>query len=70
MKNKLSLIVFLLFLALTYSSCKRNHSCFDAQLYQKNKGSICTEDCPGFIGCDGKEYCNECIANTQGIRGK
>jgi hypothetical protein len=27
-------------------------------------------DCPGVVGCDGKNYCNECIARTQGIRVK
>lgn len=28
---------------------------------------VCTEDCPGVCGCDGRFYCNECIAATMGV---
>ncbi len=28
---------------------------------------ICTEDCPGVCGCDGRFYCNECLAATMGV---
>jgi hypothetical protein len=52
------------------SSCNRKSSCYDEQLYQKNKNNFCTTDCPGVIGCDGKTYCNECEANRQGIKVK
>ncbi len=51
------------------SSCKHN-DCYDESLYQKNKNTYCTQDCPGVIGCDGKTYCNECIAHSKGIRVK
>jgi hypothetical protein len=27
----------------------------------------CTKDCPGVCGCDGKFYCNACIAHSEGI---
>jgi hypothetical protein len=27
----------------------------------------CTEDCPGVCGCDGKFYCNTCLAQRAGI---
>jgi hypothetical protein len=51
-------------------SCKKETECFDAELYQKHKDDICLQDCPGVVGCDGKTYCNECIARTKGIRVK
>ena len=58
-----------LYLFLTLFSiigCKKNFSCYDKQM-EKNHSGICTMDCPGVCGCDGKEYCNECIANSKGI---
>lgn len=27
----------------------------------------CTEDCPGVCGCDGRDYCNSCIAARAGV---
>src|SRR5207248_938275 len=27
---------------------------------------MCAQDCPGVRGCDGKEYCNECLAEQAG----
>jgi hypothetical protein len=29
--------------------------------------TVCTEDCPGICGCDGKFYCNACGANAAGV---
>ncbi|MBL7901614.1 MAG: hypothetical protein JNK73_06440 [Bacteroidia bacterium] len=51
-------------------SCQKNKTCYDEALYQAHKNDICKMDCPGVIGCDGKTYCNACIANSQGIRVK
>jgi hypothetical protein len=66
-----------LFFVLTYAvltvfvtSCRKESRCFDEALYLKHKNDFCTMDCPGVIGCDGKTYCNECIARTKGIRVK
>ena len=47
---------------------KSQPSCYDAELYEKYKNAMCTADCPGVKGCDGKQYCNECEANSRGIR--
>lgn len=58
---------------LMFAACSKNgshSSCFDKKLYEEYKGRFCTEDCPGVIGCDGKAYCNTCIAASQGIRVK
>lgn len=60
--------VLFLFLILTLTACKKDTKCYDAQLYDLHKNDICTQDCPGVTGCDGKAYCNECIANSKGIR--
>lgn len=60
-------------LVLMLAACNKRifrPGCFDQQLYEAHKGKACTMDCPGVIGCDGKEYCNACIAATQGIRVK
>ena len=57
--------------AITFIACTKDgshSSCFDQKLYAAYKDKFCTEDCPGVIGCDGKEYCNACIAASQGIR--
>jgi hypothetical protein len=71
MKKKSLIIVFyfLALIALT-TSCKKEIGCYDEALYKKHKDDFCTMDCPGVVGCDGKNYCNECIARTQGIRVK
>jgi hypothetical protein len=41
-----------------------NHPCYDTSLVHDG---ICTTDCPGFEGCDGKKYCNACEAARHGI---
>ncbi|MBU6205839.1 MAG: hypothetical protein ACK5AS_08900 [Bacteroidota bacterium] len=67
MKKHLTLFIIII-LAGLFTACKKNSSCYDEVLYQKHKNDICTMDCPGVVGCDGKTYCNECIARTKGIR--
>jgi len=58
-------------LSLTTISCNKDKGeCYDEQLYLQHKDGICTADCPGVTGCDGKTYCNECEANRKGIRVK
>ena len=39
----------------------------DATGVCKDKPSGCFADCPGVCGCDGKFYCNACMANEQGV---
>jgi hypothetical protein len=39
----------------------------DAPGQCKKKPLGCDADCPGVCGCDGNFYCNECVANAQGI---
>lgn len=55
------------FLTLNFS-CTKNNACFDQDLYNVHKNDNCTTDCPGVKGCDGKTYCNECVANRNGIK--
>jgi hypothetical protein len=47
-----------------FTSCDKNESCYDASLIHNG---VCTQDCPGFLGCDGNTYCNECMAAQEGI---
>ena len=62
----LTLSVFSLFLL---NACTKSASnCYDAALAAAYKDRVCTMDCPGVTGCDGKTYCNASIAATQGIR--
>lgn len=71
LRGKFNAAIFLLSLMAmmaAFSSCKKEHSCYDEKLFQENQNKGCTLDCPGVIGCDGKTYCNECEANRQGIR--
>jgi hypothetical protein len=67
MKRNLLLLglVLFIFTFLTALSCEK--SCYDAEM-EANHPGICTQDCPEVCGCDGKTYCNECIANSKGIR--
>jgi hypothetical protein len=69
-KRTLILPVYIALMAALITSCKKETDCYDEALYQKHKNDICLQDCPGVIGCDGKKYCNECIARSKGIRAK
>ena len=55
---------------LLVTSCKKGlpSSCYDEAFHQKHKNDICTADCPGVTGCDGKMYCNECGMHSNGIK--
>ncbi len=33
----------------------------------KPRPTTCTDDCPGTCGCDGKFYCNDCMAQMSGV---
>ncbi len=46
--------------------CNLGLSCGGPGVCQPRPG-ICTGDCPGVCGCDGRTYCNECGANAMGI---
>ena len=63
MKKIILLTSFLVMLSIM--AC-RDQDCYDAEM-EANHPGICTQDCPGVCGCDGETYCNECIANSQGI---
>lgn len=52
-------------LALITTSC--NKDCYNPNLENEFKDKVCTTDCPGVKGCDGKTYCNECEANKAGV---
>jgi hypothetical protein len=47
-----------------FTACE---SCYDADLEANYRGVQCTMDCPGVCGCDGKYYCNGCLAAKEGI---
>ncbi len=66
------LVTITIFAVVLFISCKKDSStsCFDAALQQQSIGLFCTMDCPGVKGCDGKTYCNACIAAKAGIRVK
>lgn len=58
----------LLLVTFTMGACDKKKSCYDEALFKAHKNQMCTADCPGVKGCDGKVYCNECEANRHGIR--
>lgn len=58
------LVISLLIIIRCDSDDSNQHPCFDASLVHED---ACTQDCPGFAGCDGNTYCNECEAARLGI---
>lgn len=52
-------------LGLLTVSCGKETGCYDPAI--KAVDRMCTMDCPGVCGCDGKDYCNDCIAKQNGI---
>lgn len=60
-------ILLLITLIWNLTGCKKENTCYDAQLEKDMKDKFCTMDCPGVIGCDGKSYCNTCEMNKAGI---
>lgn len=67
MKHLLLSLILGIFIQGALLSCKKDRGCYDEKLYLENKNTMCTMDCPGVTGCDGKKYCNECEASRQGI---
>ena len=64
MKN-VSFFLALSFLTIGFSAC--NKDCFNPSLEEEFSKQNCPMDCPSVIGCDNKEYCNECLANKAGV---
>jgi hypothetical protein len=58
-------LINLISLSLLFVGC--NKDCYNPSLEAEFKNKVCTADCPKVIGCDGKEYCNECEANKRGV---
>ncbi|MDI9342289.1 MAG: hypothetical protein QM534_17080 [Sediminibacterium sp.] len=66
--TKLKLIVAFGFGVFLAACSKQEPSCYSRKLEKAYKERMCTMDCPGYVGCDGKTYCNQCEANRNGIR--
>jgi hypothetical protein len=62
-----SITVVLICILLSFVSCKKENSCFNQDLFQKFTIVDCSTNCINVIGCDGNLYCNECVANQNGI---
>lgn len=64
-------LILLFLVILLASNCRKEysdkHPCYNPEM-EANHSGICFTDCPGYIGCDGEFYCNECDANRVGIK--
>jgi len=49
-----------------YEYCEIPGDVCDAQGTCATKPTTCDDDCPGVCGCDGNDYCNECVAKANG----
>ncbi|MEM9189572.1 MAG: hypothetical protein AAGF12_10385 [Myxococcota bacterium] len=47
--------------------CDLDCSISDAAGTCQPRPTICTDDCPGVCGCDGRTYCNSCDAQAAGV---
>ena len=54
-------------IAILATGC-RKETCPNPKLQNQHAKDVCTADCPGVVGCDGKTYCNECEARRHGVR--
>ena len=66
----ISTVVLLASVIIASSSCRKTTGCYDKSLEDAYRERACTMDYPGITGCDGKFYCNECVAAQHGIRPK
>jgi hypothetical protein len=57
--------LIVLFTLFSIGACDKG--CYNPSLEKASEGKVCTTDCPGVVGCDGKTYCNECEANKLGV---
>lgn len=64
MKLKIAIFILLIF---NLNACREN-TCYDLNLIVHCNLKDCMRTCPEVLGCDGKTYCNTCIANCNGIR--
>jgi len=61
-------LTLLFTLTLALGACRKSGDCPDPDLRAKHENDICTMDCPGVCGCDGRTYCNECMARRAGVK--
>jgi hypothetical protein len=54
------------FCACLFSACTKE-GCYSELVKDKHKNDVCPAACPGVKGCDGKDYCNACIAYKNGV---
>ena len=68
MKRRVYISLFIIII-LSGFGCKKDKgaeicNCYEETLVHEN---LCPADCPGFEGCNGETYCNECEAAKLGV---